>query len=129
MLYLINLNICSKLIGARSYSLLASEADALDRDGHGTHTASTAAGNQVNGVSFFGLGQGNARGAVPSARIAAYKACWEGHCHSSDILAAFDDAISDGVDIISLSIGLNRATNHGTKSQEISRNLKIYTFF
>ncbi|KAK6139276.1 hypothetical protein DH2020_026981 [Rehmannia glutinosa] len=40
----------------------------------------------------------------PSARIAAYKVCHSG-CKEADILAAFDDAIADGVDIITISLG------------------------
>ncbi|EOY17977.1 Subtilisin-like serine endopeptidase family protein, putative isoform 3 [Theobroma cacao] len=76
-----------------------------DSDGHGTHTASTAAGKLVDRASLFGFGSGTARGGVPSARIAAYKICWSDGCDYADILAAFDDAIADGVDIISLSVG------------------------
>lgn len=53
----------------------------------------------------MGLGLGTARGGVPSARIAVYKICWSDGCSDADILAAFDDAIADGVDIISLSVG------------------------
>ena len=34
-----------------------------------------------------------------------YKICWSDGCNDADILAAFDDAISDGVDIISISVG------------------------
>lgn len=78
----------------------------VDVAGHGTHTASTAAGNLVQNASLFGLAKGTARGAVPSARVAMYKVCWVGSgCSDMDILAAFDAAISDGVDIISISIG------------------------
>ena len=42
---------------------------------------------------------------MPGARLAVYKVCWEDGCSSEDILAAFDDAIADGVDVISFSIG------------------------
>jgi hypothetical protein len=51
------------------------------------------------------LAEGKARGGVPSARIAAYKACSEDGCRDQDILAAFDDAIADGVDLITISVG------------------------
>ncbi|KAJ9684403.1 hypothetical protein PVL29_016723 [Vitis rotundifolia] len=76
-----------------------------DSEGHGTHTASTAAGALVSMASLMGLGLGTARGGVPSARIAVYKTCWSDGCRDADILAAFDDAIADGVDIISVSVG------------------------
>ena len=56
-------------------------------------------------ASLNGLGLGTARGGVPSARIAVYKVCWSDGCYDADILAAFDDAIADGVDILSVSIG------------------------
>ena len=59
----------------------------------------------VSGASLFGLGLGTARGGTPSARIAVYKICWSDGCFDADILAAFDNAIADGVDIISLSVG------------------------
>ncbi|XP_044483561.1 subtilisin-like protease SBT4.3 [Mangifera indica] len=94
-----------KLIGARFYSPLYAEyKTARDTKGHGTHTASTAAGNRVKDANFFGLGQGTARGGVPSSRIAVYKVCLAG-CSEVDILAGFDDAIADGVDLITISIG------------------------
>ncbi|XP_050280574.1 subtilisin-like protease SBT4.13 [Quercus robur] len=91
----------NKLIGARAYG----STSARDEEGHGTHTASTAAGNKVPDVNFYGLAKGIARGGVPSARIAAYKVCSEEGCYDQDILAAFDDAIADGVDLITISIG------------------------
>ncbi|KAK2968583.1 hypothetical protein RJ640_009411 [Escallonia rubra] len=100
----------NKIVGARHY-----RSDGLfgiddlqsprDSNGHGTHTASTAAGGLVSTTSLMGLGLGTARGGVPSARIAVYKICWYDGCHDADILAAFDDAIADGVDLISLSVG------------------------
>ncbi|XP_024197461.2 subtilisin-like protease SBT4.3 [Rosa chinensis] len=92
-----------KLIGARFYN--SSSESARDEQGHGTHTASTAAGNAIKNVSFYGLAQGTARGGVPSARIAAYKVCGALGCPTDAILAAFDDAIADGVDIITVSLG------------------------
>lgn len=108
-----------KIIGARWY-IRAYEAELgpLNRSevkeflsprdalGHGTHTSSTAAGLFVDNVSFIGLATGSARGGAPQARIAMYKVCWAtGDCSSADILAAFDDAIYDGVDVISVSLG------------------------
>ncbi|XP_010242650.1 PREDICTED: subtilisin-like protease SBT4.15 [Nelumbo nucifera] len=104
----VNFTGCNKkLIGARSYSIghKTPHQSPADTDGHGTHTASTIVGSAVNNASLYGIGGGTARGGVSSARLAMYKVCWDNGCWDSDILAAFDDAISDGVDVLSISLG------------------------
>ncbi|KAD6795707.1 hypothetical protein E3N88_06603 [Mikania micrantha] len=108
-----------KIIGARwyvnGYKAEFGELDTSDgseflspRDayGHGTHTSSIASGMMLKDTSFFGLAHGLARGGAPSSHLAIYKVCWEtGGCSSADILAAFDDSIHDGVDVLSVSLG------------------------
>ncbi|CAM6108969.1 unnamed protein product [Calypogeia fissa] len=76
-----------------------------DTIGHGTHTASVAAGRPVSNASFFGVGNGTIVGGASGARIAVYKVCWENGCSDSDILASYDEAVKDGVHLISASIG------------------------
>ncbi|KAG0542011.1 hypothetical protein BDA96_02G066000 [Sorghum bicolor] len=95
----------NKIIGARAYRRGYTTLSAVDTAGHGTHTASTVGGRVVEGVDLGGLAAGSARGAVPGARLAVYKVCWDDFCRSEDMLAAFDDAVADGVDLISFSIG------------------------
>ncbi|OWM82514.1 hypothetical protein CDL15_Pgr002089 [Punica granatum] len=99
----------NKVIGAKYFNLddMAHdmELSPADDDGHGTHTSSIAAGVPVHNASFYGIAEGTARGGVPSARIAMYKVCWGAGCNDIDLLAGFDEAIADGVDLISVSIG------------------------
>ncbi|XP_071936936.1 subtilisin-like protease SBT1.4 isoform X1 [Coffea arabica] len=110
-----------KLIGARAYyggyeenmrrSLeeMGESKSPTDYDGHGTHTASTAAGSVVSSAGFYAYATGEAKGVAIKARIAAYKVCWRGGCFDSDILAALNQAISDGVHVLSLSLGRSPA--------------------
>lgn len=112
-----------KLIGARYFikgiqaeygepfnsSVFLDYMSPRDGGGHGTHTSSTAAGSFINNASDNGLGFGTVRGGAPQARLAMYKVCWSmyvgGVCAAADLLKAFDEAIHDGVDVISGSIG------------------------
>ncbi|KAF2292678.1 hypothetical protein GH714_026669 [Hevea brasiliensis] len=111
-------NCNKKLIGARFFNIghrVASTSTSSnttreylsprDSQGHGTHTSSTAGGASVPMASVLGIGAGIARGMAPGAHIAVYKVCWFNGCYSSDILAAMDVAIRDGVDVLSLSLG------------------------
>ncbi|KAG0579562.1 hypothetical protein KC19_4G107000 [Ceratodon purpureus] len=77
-----------------------------DIEGHGTHTTTTLGGSRTRNVSFQGtLGTGTARGGAANSRLVSYKVCWPGSCQTADIVAAFDMAIHDGVDVIAISLG------------------------
>ncbi len=117
-------NCNQKLIGARYYNAGFGGNAGIDRDypyefnsprdfgGHGTHTATTAGGNE--GVQATGEAAlfGRTSGIAPRARIAAYKVCWQtpagGSCFSSDSVAAIDQAVADGVDVINFSVSGSR---------------------
>ncbi|XP_038974081.1 subtilisin-like protease SBT1.5 [Phoenix dactylifera] len=113
-----------KLVGARFFSngyLAATHGGAsngpdifspIDSEGHGTHTASTAAGVVTANASFLGYAAGVASGVSPGARVAVYKACWSTGCYDSDILAAVDAAVTDGADIVTLSLGAGSVPTH-----------------
>lgn len=89
-----------------AYNFTGEYLSARDANGHGTHTSSTAAGAAVPGARIFGQASGTARGMAPRARIAMYKVCWAtSECAEADILAAFEEAIEDGIDVASLSLG------------------------
>ncbi|XP_042519834.1 subtilisin-like protease SBT5.4 [Macadamia integrifolia] len=104
-----------KLIGAKALNkgYLAAVGETFyttrDEKGHGTHTLSTAAGNFIQNANVFGFGNGTAKGGSPRARVAAYRVCGkpvdQGGCFDADILAGFDAAIHDGVDVLSVSLG------------------------
>lgn len=113
-----------KLIGARYYNAGWGGNAGIDaqlpwefnspRDfgGHGTHTASTAGGNANVPTTGAAAIFRSVSGIAPRARIAAYKVCWEtgggGSCFTSDSVAAIDQAVADGVDVINFSISGSR---------------------
>lgn len=94
-----------------------------DYHGHGSHTASTAAGNvkkhvpyvAAQGAMGHGLPSGfefdQVSGVAPHANVVAFQVCyssdmapWAG-CASDAIVAAIEDAIDAGVDVLNFSIG------------------------
>lgn len=103
----------NKLLGARQmldtyrqFFLDADEFDsARDDNGHGTHTASTAAGNAQVLASIYGQPLGEISGVAPRARVIAYKGLGNLGGFSSDLAASIDQAVADGVDVINYSIG------------------------
>lgn len=106
-------NCNQKLIGAQYFyeawgksGITNDYLSARDHDGHGTHTASTAGGNAGVKASILNNPMGTVSGIAPRARIAVYKALWNDQGgYSSDLSAAIDQAVADGVDVINYSIG------------------------
>ncbi|TWX73021.1 S8 family peptidase [Colwellia sp. C1TZA3] len=97
-----------------------------DYGGHGSHTASTAGGNilydvplvdpetgelEGDGINTTGFEFAQISGVAPHANIVAYQICHGGDtgdtysgCPGAAIIAALDDALVDGVDVINYSI-------------------------
>ncbi|KAJ9136391.1 hypothetical protein P3X46_033475 [Hevea brasiliensis] len=103
-----------KIVSARFFSAGAQAVATLtpmdflspvDAVGHGSHVASTAAGNAGVPVVTNGFYYGQASGMAPRARIAVYKAVYPTVGTMTDVVAAMDQAIMDGVDILTLSVG------------------------
>jgi len=104
----------NKLIGARqmldTYRALVGAEDfeydsARDDNGHGTHTASTAGGNAGVRAQIFGIDRGVISGIAPRAHIVMYKALGTLGGFGSDLAAAIDQSVLDGVDVINYSVG------------------------
>ncbi|CAL5030747.1 unnamed protein product [Urochloa decumbens] len=103
-----------KIVGARWFARAAQAtgefnatihyASPYDPDGHGSHTASIAAGNFHTPVISRGYNFGYASGVAPGARLAIYKAAYPFGGYMSDVIAAVDQAVEDGVNVISLSM-------------------------
>ena len=81
-----------------------SECSARDANGHGTHTATTAAGSHVDEVELLGVDRGPISGIAPGAHVVAYRVCLDQGCFQSDSMAAVEQAIDDGVDVLNFSI-------------------------
>lgn len=88
----------------------------VDVGSHGTHTASTAAGNSDVRANLGNRDMGVTSGVAPAAKLSIYKVCWEdndpatGGCYSSASVAAINAAIEDGVDVLNYSISGSTST-------------------
>lgn len=94
----------------RTGGTILEETSAVDNNGHGTHTAGTAAGN-AHAANYLG-GSVSISGVAPRANIIAYDACYtnvadgRGLCPTVSTLASVEQAVADGlVDVINYSIG------------------------
>ena len=108
----------NKLIGLWDFTdgLASGLRDPVDNDGHGTHVASTAAGNAFSLYS----------GVAPNANIIAYKACPELSCQGTALLASIDRAIQDGVDVINYSIGSGPADPWATVGGAVNDDAEAF---
>jgi subtilisin family serine protease len=91
----------SKLVGLWDFTVAGpgNTREPVDTDGHGTHIASTAVGSAFvrSSVTYSGV--------APRANLIAYKACPDTVCEGSALVAAINQAVADGVDVINYSIG------------------------
>ena len=94
-------HVCNdKLLGVYDY---VTGGDGHDTEDHGSHTASTSAGNRIS-VNYGGA-QVVISGMAPNAQIIAYKVCSSTGCPTNASTAAVNQAIADGVDVLNFSIG------------------------
>lgn len=120
-----------KVIGAQYFDqgigsrAIPEEFDsARDYAGHGSHTASTAAGNDGVAAVVNGQNVGTISGMAPQARLSIYKVCYTidyvggNSCYSTDSVAAIDMAVADGVDVLNYSI--SGSTNSFVDTVEVA---------
>jgi subtilisin family serine protease len=87
------------VIGGEKYTTTA-----RDSEGHGTHTASTSAGDVLTSATVLGVDRGPLHGIAPGAWVSVYKALGAQGGFSSDLAAAVQQAVKDGVNVINYSI-------------------------
>src|SRR4029079_10488329 len=80
------------------------KCSARDSEGHGTHTATIPVGDQLTSAPLFGVERGPVSGVAPGAKLIVYRVCLVEGCFNSDSIAAVEQAITDGVDVINFSI-------------------------
>ncbi|XP_039143948.1 subtilisin-like protease [Dioscorea cayenensis subsp. rotundata] len=101
-----NKTLCNnKLIGAMAFSGSSRPSPEDTKVGHGSHVAGIAAGNFVDNADILGFDKGTASGIAPKAHLALYKVCHKTGCTTPNIVAAIEEAIKNGVDILNLSLG------------------------
>jgi hypothetical protein len=83
---------------------IPSATKGIDNDGHGTRMATNAIGSRVTGTSNQGVTAFS--GVAPRAAVASYQVCVPGlQCRDDWIVAALDQAIRDGADVVNMSFG------------------------
>lgn len=88
-----------------SFCVSAEHCSARDSEGHGTHTATTAAGDHVDSAPVLGVDRGPISGIAPGASVISYRVCLANGCYASDSVAAVQQAINDRVNVINFSVG------------------------
>lgn len=110
----------SKVIVAKYFQGIIDQLDpalsheqrtAQDLSGHGSHTASVAAGAKVT-LSGAGRRPVTLEGVAPRAYIGDYKVFSPG-AYTDNIIAAIEEATADGMNVLNMSFGL--ANSDGTE--------------
>jgi len=92
-----------KLIGIYNFASTSPTRSGVDTQGHGSHTASTVAGNRWQAT--YASGDFIVSGVAPHANVIAYLACPTTSCPTTATTQSANQAVIDGVDVINFSIG------------------------